>query len=159
MEYRVAGVLRVIRRYLNPIYKRGICIIDLITPESSLVVTSVYVNRRIIRVGNSEVQLVEISNVTGYRIKDRVSSGTRSPKCITQTRLLMNPNIRIFLIRMRILSRVNSTNSYMFRSFFNNAQDMNRIATFRFTIRYRVEIGVSMCDLRVLAPTECLAFM
>ena len=117
MEDGVARLLRIVRSHLYTLHKCGIVPIEFVAPVSTLVVASVYINCRVVRLYDSQIQTVELQHMTRRSIKEciRVDTG----RSILLTGLL--PYVRIFLIRMGLGSRVNLTDRYLFAVLGNDA--------------------------------------
>ena len=116
---------------------------------SSLVFATVYINCRVVRLGNGEVQSVEFSYIT-IIIENSVRVDTGSIVCHT----CLRPNVRIFLIRMRIIRSINLTYSHLLALFFNHAKDTDAVALA--SCLRRVFIFTSGNDV-VFVPVQCFA--
>ena len=161
VEDRVARSIRIGRRYFLTIDECSVFVEDLIrltVPPCTITLTTMNVDRRVIRMCDRQVQGVELSDVT-FCIIGRIGIRTRGVQRIRiYIRTLMYPDIRIFLIRRSIFRCVGSTDDLIDAQFLNHIQVVNAIATACCSTRLRIIIH-SACSDHFTMPEDGVAFV
>ena len=123
VEDRVARLCRVIRSHLDTVHKGRIFGVNLIAPISTGGLTSTDDNGGVVRLGNGEVQGMELGHVA-VGIKDSVRIDARGVVIL----LVLFPEIRIALVDMYRLGGIDLTDRNGLRLLLDHIQDTDAVA-------------------------------